>query len=141
MRPDTRVLDVPNPGTPAVHLLDVTAWSAAERELRAAARSIKPSARSRPSSRSCAFPLPLVALHAGPVGVDIEFVNSWGPAQTASILTGPAFGRMELQGDGGPTAQGAGGTRGLAVLARPRLDGDERKSRDRDALIIFGSDR
>lgn len=87
MRPDTRVLDVPNPGTPAVHLLDVTAWSAAERELRAAARSIKPSARSRPSSRSCAFPLPLVALHAGPVGVDIEFVNSWGPAQTASILT------------------------------------------------------
>jgi hypothetical protein len=55
VRPDTRVLDIPNPGTPEVHLLDVAAWSAAERDLRAAARSIKPTARSRPSSRSCGW--------------------------------------------------------------------------------------
>lgn len=87
MKPHTRLLDVPIPGAPVVHLLDATGWTSEERELRAVARSITASAPPRYSSRSYAFPLALVALHAEPVGVDIELVASWGPARTASILT------------------------------------------------------
>lgn len=75
------------PVSPLVYLLEEEGGERREADLRAGARALCAGAGARCSSRSYRFPFAVVALSDTPVGVDIERVTAWNPAQLRSILT------------------------------------------------------
>jgi phosphopantetheinyl transferase len=75
----------PSAGAPDVRLIDARAGGLDQEGLRARAREISSSASF--ASRSYCFPWALVALHAAPVGVDIERISSCEESFADSIRT------------------------------------------------------